>query len=302
MGETVHIKTPVDLVNYLPVIFGFVPEESVAMVCLKGDTPFHARIDLPPADDVAAQSEVIVSLSAAAAKNGAHQVAFVILGHDRRAAEQMIDQLSFFHFAVASIAVALWADGHHVRNLGAMDEQPIPYTPASLQGQDVAPTRGALAAELVRNEEAVEQVESLIEGWSCTDDAATARWLVTRLTDDEPFTVEETARALAGIANVHVRDVAWTMVNRTSAAQLRKVFVRWVKSAPAHLVAPAAALVAFAAWQDGDGARAWVAVDEALAWDAEYALAQMTGTLLDQAVPPEKWEPVSLSELPILSN
>jgi hypothetical protein len=52
-------------------------------------------------------------------------------------------------------------------------------------------------------------------------------------------------------------------------------------------VAPAAALLAFAAWQCGDGALANIALDRALADDPWYSMAQLLRQVIDAGVPPE---------------
>ena len=54
---------------------------------------------------------------------------------------------------------------------------------------------------------------------------------------------------------------------------------------PTRWPAPAA-LLAFAAWQAGDGALAWCAVDRCLEADPDYSLAGLVAELLTAAVPP----------------
>ena len=63
-----------------------------------------------------------------------------------------------------------------------------------------------------------------------------------------------------------------------------------VRRAPADLVAPAAALLGFAAWLAGHGALAWCAVDRCEADDPGYRLAGYLAEALAQAVPPSVWD------------
>jgi hypothetical protein len=53
-------------------------------------------------------------------------------------------------------------------------------------------------------------------------------------------------------------------------------------------VAPAASLLAFTAWQSGNGALANVALDRALADDPRYSMATLLREAIDGGAPPEK--------------
>jgi hypothetical protein len=57
------------------------------------------------------------------------------------------------------------------------------------------------------------------------------------------------------------------------------------RAAPAYLPAPAS-LLAFTAWQSGEGALANIAIDRALAADPGYSLAQLLRDIMDAGVPP----------------
>jgi hypothetical protein len=57
------------------------------------------------------------------------------------------------------------------------------------------------------------------------------------------------------------------------------------RATPAYLPAPAS-LLAFTAWQSGEGALANIAIDRALAADPGYSLAQLLREIMDAGVPP----------------
>ena len=61
---------------------------------------------------------------------------------------------------------------------------------------------------------------------------------------------------------------------------------------PGYVCAPAA-LLAFVAWQSGNGALANVALDRALAEDADYSMAVLLRQVIDSGAPP------SLARLPM---
>ncbi|THV18618.1 DUF4192 family protein [Nocardioides caeni] len=64
-----------------------------------------------------------------------------------------------------------------------------------------------------------------------------------------------------------------------------------MRQVPDHYLPAPAILLGWAAWQAGDGALAWVAVDRCVGVDPHYALAEALGSILQRAVPPESWEP-----------
>src|SRR5436190_1173403 len=72
--------------------------------------------------------------------------------------------------------------------------------------------------------------------------------------------------------------------------------------APHPLVPGGAALLAFAAWQAGDGALAWCGIDRALEIDPDCSLAQLVADVLSGAVPPEMWQPPGDADLPVLGT
>ena len=59
--------------------------------------------------------------------------------------------------------------------------------------------------------------------------------------------------------------------------------------APEGHVAPAATTLAIVHWMGGDGARASVALDRALADDPGYSLGVMVHTALGSGLPPQAW-------------
>jgi Domain of unknown function (DUF4192) len=88
------------------------------------------------------------------------------------------------------------------------------------------------------------------------------------------------------LTHLAVRDDAWSRMDpgfRTAHLRLWTDVVR--RAAPAYLPAPAS-LLAFTAWQSGEGALANIAIDRALAADPGYSLAQLLRDIMDAGVPP----------------
>ncbi len=88
------------------------------------------------------------------------------------------------------------------------------------------------------------------------------------------------------LAHLAVRDDAWARMDPGYRAAHLRLWTDVVRrAARAYLPAPAS-LLAFTAWQSGDGALANIAIDRALAADPGYSLAQLLRDIMDAGVPP----------------
>ena len=90
------------------------------------------------------------------------------------------------------------------------------------------------------------------------------------------------------LAHLPVRDDAWARMDpehRDAHLRLWSDVVR--RARRAYLAAPAS-LLAFTAWQSGEGALANIAIDHALAADPGYSLAHLLRDILDAGVPPSE--------------
>jgi hypothetical protein len=95
------------------------------------------------------------------------------------------------------------------------------------------------------------------------------------------------------LQDLRVRDDAWSRMDpRYGAAHLR-MWTEIVRLACPGYVAPAASLLAFVAWQSGDGALANLALDRALADDPGYSMAGLLRQVISSGAPP------SMARLPM---
>jgi Domain of unknown function (DUF4192) len=95
------------------------------------------------------------------------------------------------------------------------------------------------------------------------------------------------------IADLRVRDDAWARMDPRHRAQHRRLWTDVVRHACEPYVPAPASLLAFCAWQSGDGALANVALDRALADKPRYSMALLLREALDSGAPP------SLARLPM---
>jgi Domain of unknown function (DUF4192) len=104
-----------------------------------------------------------------------------------------------------------------------------------------------------------------------------------RITDADSF-----AWLAVSLVNLAVRDDAWArMVPEHREAHL-KLWTDIVRRASGPWLPAPASLLAFTAWQCGDGTLANVALDRALAADPEYSMARLLRDILAAGVPPSQ--------------
>jgi hypothetical protein len=102
-----------------------------------------------------------------------------------------------------------------------------------------------------------------------------------------PLPRAATARLAVMLRNLRVRDDAWARMDPGHHAAHLRLWTDVTRLAPPGYVAAPAALLAFCAWQNGDGALANVALDRALADNPRYSMALLLREALDSGAPPE---------------
>jgi Domain of unknown function (DUF4192) len=96
----------------------------------------------------------------------------------------------------------------------------------------------------------------------------------------------EIARITVALRDLRVRDDAWARMDPAHADVHQRLWTDVVRRAQPGYVAPPAALLAFVAWQSGDGALANVALDRALADDPGYSMAWLLRQVISAGAPP----------------
>jgi len=104
---------------------------------------------------------------------------------------------------------------------------------------------------------------------------------------------DEIARITVALRDLRVRDDAWARMDPAHADEHRRLWTDVVRRAQPGYVAAPAALLAFVAWQSGEGALANVALDRALADNPRYSMAMLLRQVIAAGAPP------SLARLPM---
>lgn len=309
-----RIRSESDVLALVPYSLGFHPRDSVVLVVVGGQgRPFLARVDLPDEpDDFPVLAETLV---AAAVRNDGRQALLVVYSDDAWLAQEAWDAMArALDRAGMPMRVAIRAEDGWWYPLGGLDDpelvEGVAYdvstheltTRGVLEGRVTYDSRDALADSLVPGDpEAVEAVEAAyggLDGLPTSRRAlrAEARWaraqiaalrLHGRLPDHEAL-----ARLLRDAHHPDLRDALWCDLTREEAEEHGRAWQQVVRSSPAALVAPAAAMVALCAWLSGDGALAWCAVERSLQADPDQSLARLVADTLHGAVPPSAWRPL----------
>ncbi len=318
----VVVRRPADVLAVVPVVLGFHPEDSVVLVTFGAGPGFHARVDLPT--HAADRREVAVMLARAAEANEVRRALVVVYSDDewlsRAAADELVSSLTG---SGVDVVDAIRADGERWY---VLDDPGDPGTPYDLESHEITATsvydgrvvhgsREAVRESLVPvDPDLVETVASHAAAWHGaglpSDHAprlrSSARWVRDRVRDwaagGRVGPPEEVARLLVLLQHAPLRDVAWAQMSRLEARAHRELWRTVVQQCPHDLLAPPTALLAFAAWLEGDGALAWVGVERCLEVEPDYSLASLIVRTLEGAVPPHRWTPPQASELTALRS
>lgn len=307
------VRSPADLLAAVPYLLGFHPADSVvALGVADGDVVFAARADLPESDDVDSLAAYVTSVVARQDVTGAVVVGYgapepVLLAVRDALESADIRVYDVLHVADGRYRSALCTDP------GCCDPGGTPFDVLSspvaaaltYDGAVALPDRHALVAavapvgglERVSMRRATARADDRLEAlWVGGRDAvlgAAAEALRDALgpgagtpgrRDGGPLSDDEVAWLSVLLCDPAVRDLAWRQITdpRPHVELWREV----VRRAEPYLVAAPACLLAFAAWQSGDGALASVALGRALDADSAYPLAVLLDQILRHGLPP----------------
>jgi len=312
---TLTARSPEDLLALVPIVLGFVPQDSVVMLTFGAQRTFHARVDLPVRE--AEVAEVVQALLEPARRHLVRRVVFVLYAVDARAARTVARPLvDAFEEAGVEVIDVLRADGDRWftvlgRRRGvppcgvAYDVSAHPFAAeAVLDGRVTHASREGLADTLRPDPDRVAAVAAALAARSArdpdggaggdsggADELVWARHLVAdHATSGTAPGDADLARLLVGLRDPLVRDAAWLVMTPDTAREQVGLWTDVVRRSPLEVLAAPAAMLGFAAWLSGQGALAWCAIDRCRESDPDYVLAGLLAELLVHAVPPSAWD------------
>jgi hypothetical protein len=321
-------RSATDLIAVVPAVLGFHPEDSVVLLTFgPPGGSFHARVDLPV--ETTEQECVTDVLVDAVVANRVRRAAVLLYTDDIEAARAQgellvgrLVELAVDVIEVVRVDAGRWWPVPEDGSPGSAYElETHPFTAQRVfEGHVVHRDRAELADSLVGTDEE-DAVAVALSATRFVDLAATsreasdparrflrseARWLQqrlrTRLEDGRPIGPSDAGRLLVLASLVPTRDVAWAEITRETSGTHVDLWRELVRRSPRDLLPGACSLLAFAAWQHGDGALAWCAIDRCLEVDPDYSMAHCVAEVLTRAVPPGVWEQIREEELPVFRD
>lgn len=306
------LSTPGDIVASIPLLCGFPPRDSVVVISLRGPRKrvgLTMRLDLPPAD---LEQEAAASLAARLEQDGAGAAVVAVFAGERRPAlvdaltagleQRRIPLLEALH-----VDDDRWTSYVCSRSCCPAEGTPIPPAPSLLEAERVLDGRSVLASreELVRSlappvllaraeaEQRIEQARDeqlerfLSDGPAAAREAvlAEAREAVVLVTAGGAVSTGVAAQLAVALHDVRVRDEMATWALSESDALL-SLLMQVVRRVPPPEDAPVCTLLAWVAYERGQGAMVNVALDRALSSDPSYRLALLLRAALDEQLPP----------------
>jgi len=157
-------------------------------------------------------------------------------------------------------------------------------TIAPLRGPDAYAMREAtVCAERAAAERLASHGQDALDDWHLTAVKAAIACYRTGEGDADP---DELAILSVGLTSLRVRDDAWARMDPSFQEAHVRLWTDLTRRAQPGYVAAPASLLAFTAWQGGEGALANLALDRALADDPGYSMAHLLRDALAAALPP----------------
>lgn len=305
-----------DLLAAAPVVLGFWPTDSLVMLTFGCRRPFHARVDLPAR--LADLPEVVQTLVEPAHRHRADRVVLLVYSDDPRVGDASWQALrdGFAEVGIdivdaVRVGATRWFPlrGHDRRTRldgVAYDVSAHPFlVQAVADGRVTHGSRDELARTLEPDPAGIGRVQALLERTTPVADVlGEGRWLEAlvagRLVADDPAEVSDAdvARLLGALDEPELLGAVFAPMTRGRARAAVGFWTAVLRRSPPASSALPAAVLAWSAWQHGDGALAWCAVDRCRAVDPEDGLAGLVAEALEHAVPPDApdeprtWTPI----------
>lgn len=317
---TLTIRGPEHAVALVPFLLGFVPQESLVGIWVRdAAVVLTQRIDLPAGLAEPRQQSLatqFVALADRARADGLVLLAFTESEPSEEHADLMTQVATCAEDRGITVLDALEVRaGRYRSTLCSADCCPQEGTPVrqsvsdevaaafAISGVAALGSRAEVVASLQSDPPAVARIEPLVVAAETDDELcvldtrALEVWRDTRidllldlLAQGAAIDDRGVVAVLTGLTDIRVRDtVAWHLARSAQCQTAFDALTAVTRAAPEGYVAPAATACAMLAWFLGDGARACIALDRALADDPGYALARLVEQAVQAGLPPGGW-------------
>lgn len=292
-----------DVLNLLPTLFGFVPYESFIGVSLAGERRrfgFRLRVDLP-APHIRHDIAAVVAHHLEHAEG--ERLLLIAVSQDASSGRAMVEAvLSRLQQKQAELAIwatedSWWRWGESQSHAWTRDPAHAAVVTAMSLGQVIHPNRAAVAREFAMSSDAADvvQVERMThEVLALTESSPKSSpqlgvGEIHRQLEAPEIGAQEAATVAVWLRDVLVRDHFWFEVDESNSRHWADAWTQIARLVPHRLRCAPLGLASFCFWQLGDGARALLASEAALAEDRDYSMAQLMQRVVEQALPPSTW-------------
>ena len=313
---TLRASGPGEVLQVLPYLLGFHPEESVVLIALR-----DRRILVSARYDLKAPPEMAVPWMVAAGREGATSILVVLYSatldgpplahreHADRLAELAADRELTLTDRLAVGADRWWSYDCSNRRCCPPEGTPIDRAGAAAvgavaEGLVSLPRRSDLEAELAPLPGRVVQVSGALERADhdrpvdlspeehrARDWATVRRFVRECERRQDPIPADEAAAVLWALRDLHVRDATLGHLVDGPQPQVTRAWAELVQMAPPLWRAPVATLYAFWCYAAGQGARTNVGIEVALAADPDYSMAHLLDQVVGSGVHPQRFIP-----------
>ncbi len=305
-----------DLLNVVPTLFGFVPEESFIGICVSGSRRkfgFRLRVDLPKRHQT---SEVAHIVANHLERGEGEAVILVALSADTERAEAMVRavvaalSMKKLECAVWANDTSWWSCDDEVGGSWQRDPCHESIVTAVRHGQVIRPNRAAIAEEfeskpptvatvvMERVEHELEVLREQHEDRFMTTGVVCIEHVISNLLGEQKLSDEDFARVAIYLRTLLIRDHFWFGIDRDNAREMLDVWAHIATRLEGRWRSAPLSLASFSAWQIGDGVRTLLAAEAAMRADDGYSLAQIMLRVVEQGVPPESWKQMRIGLSP----
>lgn len=308
-----------DVVNALPSMFGFPPQDSLVALGLSGKrVAFGMRVDLSDVEDMDAAADYVVAQLECQADNVDVDGAIVVaVGEPLMVGRRLVLEVESRLFAgqsddgrpltVLPVAGGWATDDRFWVSMAGGDPDGYAYRrsidhPTSLQaiaeGQEIVGSREELGAKLepfggIRRRWLDATAVHVAERWASASDEALAEDILP-ITHDllagRSVSDDAVLQLAYAVTRIPVRDSARSLITTESARDMVRVWMHVARMAPDEWAPPALCLTAYAALLRGDGAFSVTAAQRALQLDQTYSMARRLAYMATSGIAPEAWE------------
>lgn len=305
-----------ELINALPALFGFPPANS--LVALGTDGPrivFGMRLDLK---DVADAEDDVDRTAALAVRHLQHQgvegAIIIAVGEPLDLGRRLVLAVESRLRHVRAVAGGWATDERYWVSMAGADPAGYPYrrsldhpaaAQAVIEGREIAESREAVVASIEpvagdRRAAIEAQADAIAAGFDDGPGDWTEEQVSILMAGDvvpvlhdlrDGQSVDDVALLRLGflLTVIELRDQAWQLITHDNARDFVRVWLHVARNVPRAWAPPAYSLAAFAAWMQGDGAKALMAAEQALRMDPGYSMAALMIELAMSGAAPRGW-------------